>query len=108
MRSLGLVRPSTPSAPDARPLTDMAYGGVRSWLRGGRSQNCQSGIVSKALTDFVTHHQLTPPRIVKRTHNSLNGVVEAPNAYIEGDHEMMLDAQRNPPGLRRRSARISS
>ncbi|GLY92150.1 DUF6507 family protein [Actinoallomurus iriomotensis] len=58
-------------------------------------QNCQSGIVSKALTDFATHHQLTLPRIVKRTHNSLNGAVKATNAYIEGDHQMMLDAQRN-------------
>jgi Family of unknown function (DUF6507) len=58
-------------------------------------QNCQSEVVGQALKDFYEHHKETMPSIVKRTSNSLHGAVNATAAYLRGDHEMALQAERN-------------
>lgn len=83
----------TRTAAAAKPFEDQYKAFAANFNAAG--QNCQSGLVAQALTDFATHHEQTMPLIMKRTSNSLNGAVQATNAYLRGDHEMMLEAQRN-------------
>lgn len=54
-----------------------------------------SGIVAKALVDFATHHNAGIEAMVNRTVNSISSTGEATKAYIRGDTQMALDAQRH-------------
>jgi hypothetical protein len=58
-------------------------------------QTSQSGVVSGAIGAFFSAHQQTMPNIAKQAGASLNGAVNATVAYLNGDEEMALTAQRN-------------
>lgn len=63
-------------------------------LSGG-ADNCGSGIIQQAISDYVDSSTPDIKFVVHRTGQTLTAAVKATNAYVEGDLEMAATAQRS-------------
>ncbi|GAA2907940.1 DUF6507 family protein [Streptomyces mexicanus] len=61
---------------------------------GGSGGKAQGGLVALALSQYAEHASKDLQWIAARAGKSLQGVVDATTAYLHGDEEMALEAQR--------------
>lgn len=60
----------------------------------GTAAENSGGFIGQALADFAEHHRDTFEDIVIQVGGSLEGAAKATKAYMKGQHEMALRAQR--------------
>ena len=73
---------------------------------GNAAESAASMPVGTALKEFVEHYSKNLKAMADKTGSCASGAVEATKAYINGDHEMALEAQQKAvdapaPQLRR-------
>ena len=61
---------------------------------GSAAEN-SGGFIGQALADFAEHHRNSFEDIVIQAGASLEGAAKATKAYMKGQHEMALEAQRS-------------
>ncbi|WP_078956072.1 DUF6507 family protein [Streptomyces sp. NRRL B-1140] len=61
----------------------------------GGGEKAQGGLVALALSQYAEHATKDLKFVAARAGKSLQGVVDATTAYLNGDEEMAAEAQRN-------------
>lgn len=82
----------TSAATHAGTISADAGSGGGSGGHGG--EKAQGGLVALALSQYAEHASKDLQWIAARAGKSLQGVVDATTAYLHGDEEMALEAQR--------------
>jgi hypothetical protein len=62
----------------------------------GVPRTCQSGLIVKALNDFMAYYADPLKELTRRVNGAPRGAASATRAYLDGDREMVKAAQRLP------------